>query len=358
MASFLTPITRRAFLRGTGAALASACIPSWAQDATPLATFFVIGDTHYLADIDAPETMDATSVACTSGLVATLNRLPGTAIPAESGGGTVPAPSGVLHAGDLIDTGDKTSKKHVAMQHTEWAAYVADFGITGTEGKLKFPVMDIAGNHDSPHGKGYPAEALAARQRSRKDHAGIKAISPNGLHYSWEWGGVHFVALGLIVGTESSVDRPRRYGAMDSLAFLREDLAAHHTTKDQPLVILHHVDVARYTAEKEGVDYTKWEWDPADVQAFHAALKGRKAATFHGHTHKRDIQRWNGQASTAKTETGIPVLNVDNSAHFGSPAQAFFHVELRADGLVVREYATKDRWQTGEWTSQVWRVAW
>lgn len=347
------PLTRRTFLRGTGAALASACLPAWADDAAPLITsFFVIGDTHYRADTAATDKLDAISATCTSGLVAVLNRLPGTAIPEAAGGGVVAPPIGVLHVGDLIDSGDKTDATHLAMQHTEWAAYLADFGLTGAEGRLKLPVMDIAGNHDCPHGTGYAAEQFVVRHRTRK---GLTAISANGLHYSWDWAGAHFIALGLIVGNDPTVTRPRRYAAMESLAFLREDLAAHHT-QDQPLIIMHHVDVARYTAEKEGTDYTKWEWDPADVHAFYRELKGRKCATFHGHTHKRDIQRWDGQST--KAATGLGVFNVDNSAHFGMESQAFFYVELRANGLLVREYASPDRWQTGAWTPQVWRNGW
>jgi hypothetical protein len=350
--SFSTVISRRAFLRGAGVALAGAWMPGLAADSgAPLASFFVIGDTHFLAEKESPDKMDPVSAACTRALVDTLNRLPGVEIPETAGGGKVAAPNGVLHAGDLIDTGDKTSPVHVAMQRTEWAAYVAEFGLTGTEGRLKFPVMEVAGNHDAPQGIGYAAEQLAVRHRSR---SGLKGISKNGLHYSWNWGGAHFVALGLIVGATASEPRKRRYAAMDSLAFLQEDLASN-TSKDQPLVVLHHVDVARYTAEKEGVDYGKWEWDPADVQAFYEALRGRRAVTFHGHTHKRDIQRWDGK--TAKAESGIGVFNVDNGAHFGSPSQALFYVELRGDGLVIREYATRDRWATGEWTPQVWRAA-
>jgi hypothetical protein len=344
-------ISRRAFLRHTSAALACSWIPGFAADsAPPLGTFFVVGDTHFRAVVETPEQMDPLSVACTRGLVDTLNRLPGTEIPETAGGGKVGTPRGVLHAGDLIDTGDKNSPAHLAMQRTEWAAYLAEFGMTGTEGRLKFPVMDIAGNHDAPQGRGYVAEQLAARHRSRK---ALKAVSENGLHYAWEWGGVHFVALGLIVGNEAAETRPRRYAAMNSLAFLREDLAAN-VSPDQPVVVLHHVDVARYTAEKENTDYTKWEWDPADVKAFHTALKGRRAITFHGHTHKRDVQKWDGLS--AKAAAGINVFNVDNSAHFGGPTQAFYYVELRGNGLLVREFATTDRWQTGEWTPQVWRA--
>ncbi|MFM8470813.1 MAG: metallophosphoesterase [Limisphaerales bacterium] len=341
--------SRRQFLAALGATAAAAALPARA-DTPPLTSFFVVSDTHFLADKNQPGQLDANSASDNRRLVDTLNRLPGTAFSEAVGGGTVPVPMGVLHSGDVIDTGDKSGPTQEAMQRTEWAAFAADYGLTGSEGRLKFPVFEIPGNHDSPHGAGHAIEQMVARQRARK---GLKAISKNGLHASWEWGGVHFATLGLIVGTDRTVNRKRRYAAMDSLAFLLEDLA--NTPKDQPLVLMHHVDMARYTVAKPDTDYTKWEWDPADVAAFYSAIKGRRAAIFYGHTHVRNVFKWDG--SSTKAEQGIAVFNVDNSAHFSGPAQAFFHVEVRGDGLTVREFETRDGWQTGTWTPQVWRAA-
>ena len=344
-------LNRRRFLTGSAAALAGAYLAPGARAATaPLTSFFVLGDTHFLADKNEPEKMTANSAAYTSRLVDTLNKLPGTEFSGEAGGGTVPAPNGVLHVGDVIDTGDKTGPVPLAMQRTEWAAYVAQFGLTGTEGRLRYPVIEIAGNHDAPQGTGHAIEQMAARQRVRKN---LKAISKNGVHSSWEWGGVHFVTLGLIVGTDSSVDRKRRYAALDSLAFLKEDLA--NTPKDRPLVIMHHVDMARYTVAKPDVDYTKWEWDPADVAAFHSTIKERRAAIFYGHTHRREIFRWDGNST--KADNGVAVFNSNKAAHFSGPVQAFFHVEVRGDGLLVRERETGDGWLTSSWTPQVWKAA-
>lgn len=341
--------SRRQFLAALSATAATAAFPTRAAT-PPLTSFFVIGDTHFLADKTQPDKLDANSANYTARLVDTLNRLPGTEFSEAVGSGKVPVPSAVLHVGDVIDTGDKNGATQLAMQRTEWAAFVAQFGLTGSEGRLKFPVVEIAGNHDAPQGTGHAIEQMATRQRTRKN---LKAISKNGLHSSWEWGGVHFASLGLIVGTDKSVERKRRYAAMDSLAFLLEDLA--NTPKDQPLVLMHHVDMARYTVAKPATDYTKWEWDPADVAAFYAAIKGRRTAIFYGHTHVRNVFRWDG--SSTKAADGVAVFNVDNSAHFSGPAQAFFHVEVRGDGLTVREFETRDGWQTGTWTPQVWRAA-
>lgn len=57
-----------------------------------------------------------------------------------------------------------------------------------------------------------------------------------------------------------------------------------------------------------------------------------------------------------KNNAGISVFNTDNASHFASDAQAFFYVESRSGKLLVREYQTKDRWQTGFWTPVSWNA--
>lgn len=130
------------------------------------------------------------------------------------------------------------------MQNIEWSAFADDYGLTGSDGRLKMPVYEIAGNHDSPHGQGWAIEKIIERNKRRP---GVVNISENGLHYSWDWGAAHFVNLGLIVGTQKSVARNRRYAAIDSLDFLVADLRDKVGTDGKPLVITHHVDTARYT---------------------------------------------------------------------------------------------------------------
>lgn len=343
-------MTRRSFLRCGGVLVGGLSFAENAVRPAPLCSFFVIGDTHFLADREMPSQMDETSVAYTDGLVRMLNGLKGTRIPGALGGGTVNEVAGVLHAGDVVDSADKGGAVYEAMQRTEWARYEQVFGMTGVEGALRMPVMEIGGNHDGPRGTGHVIDRLAARQRSRK---GLKGISSNGLHYSWEWGGVHFIALGLIVGTDLSVARKRRYAACESLDFLREDLA-RNVAAGQPVVILHHVDVARYSVMKPGADVAGWEWDPADVKAYHQTIRGHRAAVFYGHTHRRDVFRWDG--SGARSVSGFPVFNVDNSSHFGDPRQALFYVEMSQTSLRVREFATKDGWESGTWSPEMWEM--
>lgn len=313
--------------------------------------FYVIGDTHYLADREQPTVLDPRAGEICGKLVDTLNQLPGTEIPESAGGGRVGQPRGVIHAGDVIDSGDKQGGVTGEMQRTEWAAFARDYGLTGRDGRLKMPVYEVWGNHDSPHGKGHALDQIAVRNKTRPD---VEHVSANGLHYSWNWGPAHFVNLGLIVGGDRSVARRRRYAALDSLDFLVADLKDKVGSSGRPVIITHHVDIARYTGACDlAVDAGSKEWDPCDVRAFHSALKGYNiAAIFYGHTHARNVFRWDGESP--KAQAGIPVFNTDNASHFSGNAQAFFYVELRTGQLTVREFQTKDRWATGFFTPQTW----
>jgi hypothetical protein len=126
-----------------------------------------------------------------------------------------------------------------------------------------------------------------------------------------------------------------------------------------PVVITHHVDVARYSGPCDPQQPPKGnpEWDPCDVHAYHRAIsKYNVAALLYGHTHVRKIFRWDGTPKEP-AQGGVSVFNTDNAGHFNSLTQAFLHFEIGAKEMVVREFATKDRWETGAWTSQVWRFA-
>jgi predicted phosphodiesterase len=335
-------------------AAAAAGLPAWLQAGAPNATdypvaFFLVGDTHFLANKEEPAKLDDRSAAVTGRLVDLLNTLPGTEIPQDAGGGKVLAPRGVIHAGDCIDTGDKSNVK---MQETEWAAFTDAYGLTGGDGQLKVPVYEVHGNHDSPRGDGLAVRKIVERNKTRP---GVSNTSQNGVHYSWDWGRVHFVCLGIVVGQVGDVTRRRRYAPLGSLEFLVGDLKDNVGTSDKPVVITQHVDMLRY-AQPLPVDDKKaegMEWDPADVKGFHDALKGYNiAAILYGHTHARNVYRWDGSNKAAKE--GIPTFNVDNSSHYAGKQQAFFYFEVHADRAVVREYRTADAWETGFWTPQSW----
>ena len=360
MTSSTQPLTRRAFLQqsaagATATAVGLRAFPGALADEASAAevAFFVVGDTHYLANRERPAEIDDKSADVCERLVETLNQLAGTEIPEAAGGGKVLAPAGVIHVGDVIDTGDKNGAAQNEMQRTELARFREDYGLTGKDGRLKYPVFEIAGNHDSPHGGGPFIDTIKERNKSRP---GVVNVSDNGVHYSWDWGGTHFVNLGLIVGTDAAVSRRRRYAALDSLAFLVSDLKKHVGESGRPVVLTHHVDIARYSVacDPQAAPDSK-EWDPCDVHAFHKAIKDYKVAgIFYGHTHARSVFQWDG--ASVKANSGIRVFNNDNSSYFASDAQAFFYVESRGGKLLVREYQTKDRWQAGFWTPMNWNT--
>lgn len=355
-------IRRRNFLGGVGAGLAgglqwprsvlSGGLSGFDSEADVPVAFLMISDTHVLADAADPSQLDARCVAVTSRFVDRLNVLAGTEIPESAGGGKVRELRGVIHGGDCIDTGDKP---RVEMQRTEWAGFEDFYGLTGRDGRLQLPLYEVHGNHDSPRGDGYAVQRIRARN---SDRLGLSAVSENGLHYSWDWGPVHFVNLGIVVGEVSEPARRRRYAPLGSLQFLQEDLQKCVGSSNRPIVLTHHIDVLRYsqslpveTAKAEGM-----EWDPADVRAYYEALRGyRVAGVLYGHTHGRNIFRWDGTSKAAKS--GIPTFNCDNSSHFGGVQQAILYFEIWPDRVLVREYGTKDAWETASWTPQVWEFS-
>lgn len=316
-------------------------------------SFFLVGDTHYLADKDAPDQLDERSRRVTTGLIDTLNELPGTSIPETAAGGIVAHPHGVIHAGDLIDSGDKNGKSWERMQATEWDAYTADFGVDGRDGRLKYPVFEVHGNHDGPHGKGLAIDGIVERNKQR---GGLAGISSNGLHCSWDWGPLHLLNLGIVVGQVPDVTQRRRYDPMGSLEFLVKDLRERVGDSGRPVVITHHIDLARYTTPCDATDPANLnrEWHPCDVRGFYNAIRDYNViAILYGHTHARKVLTWDG--SSTRAERGISVFNVDNSSHFHSDNQAFLYFEIGPDEILVRECATTDGWQGYQWTPQVWK---
>jgi hypothetical protein len=286
-------------------------------------------------------------------LVEWLNRLPGTAIPGGAGGGVVAQPHGVLHAGDMIDNGDKGAAR-MAMMETETEAWTADWGLNGGDGRLRWPVREVHGNHDGPRGDTVTVREVIARNKRRR---GLTGVSDNGLHYSWDWAGVHFVALGIVVGDAPEVQRKRRYAPLGSLPFLRADLEQHVGSTGRPVVLLHHVDVHRYSIPVPDEKAAQSEWDYGDALAFYETLKPyRVAACICGHTHARRVVRWAG-GKDEKGTGGVPFLNTDNAGHYAKPEQAILYVEVAPAELRVREFFTRDGWATGAWTPQLWKPA-
>ena len=358
-------LPRRSFLKlGMGVSAAWWARSARAESDQPKAvlppvSFVVVGDTHYFAMATEPSRMQAASRAYNTGLINTLNTLSGREISGAAGGGQVKPLTAVLHVGDLIDSGDKNGAIIQEMQKTEWAEWQKDYGLNGKDGRLNLPVYEIHGNHDGPHGKGIVLEGIAERNHRR---TGLTGLSPNGMHYSWDAGQVHFVHLGITVGQVKDVKRARRYDPMDSLDFLVTDLAKHVGKTGRPVVIAHHVDFARYCGVVADDIVLKNEWDYADVAAFYEALKPyRVAGIFYGHTHARGVYAWTGPKPLPvivgrPAPVGIPTFNTAQASHFGKPAHALLYVEVHAHDIWVRELATTDGWETSVWSPLAWRL--
>ncbi|MDG2224096.1 MAG: metallophosphoesterase [Rubripirellula sp.] len=345
-------VSRRDVLAASAAAVATTGNCFGNETPPDPVAFFLVGDTHYFANKDKPQQLDPRSRRMTTGLVNTLNALPGTSISEAAGGGTVAIPKGVIHAGDLIDSGDKNGRQWEAMQRTEWEAFESDFGITGQVGRLRYPTFEVHGNHDGPQARGIAIDGIIARNHKR---TGLTGRSASGLHCSWDWGPVHLVNLGIVVGQVPEVTQRRRYAPMNSLDFLVADLKEHVGDSRRPVVITHHIDLARYSREckADDPDNLNREWHPCDVRGFYNSIRDYNVvAILHGHTHVRNVLHWDGKST--RSDQGISVFNVDNSAHFHGGKQAFFYFEISNGNILVRECSTNDGWESYQWTPQVW----
>lgn len=319
--------------------------------------FIVSGDPQYLAEKSAaPQALDPFSEEANARFIALVKALPGAAIPDKFGGGTVSDDLlGILVAGDLIDSADKTGGHYPAMQQFEWQRYRRDYGLTGKDGALPFPVYELHGNHDGPQADTFIIEAIIERNRTRP---GLVNRSANGLHYSWDWGPLHLVNLGMFVGSGEARRNDHHYAPKSSLEFLQADLAKHVGDSGRPVVLAFHL-------HPNGPEF---DWPREDLIALMRTIRSHNIiALFHGHTHGSPPSRlqWDGTQFGNELPRGIDVFNPDDSGAAktdpklpGQPVgikHGFLYVELidRAgtadDEFVVRSIATDDNWATHRW---------
>jgi len=228
-------------------------------------TFFSISDSHY----EATDGENTAKIAA----VNRMNTLPGIAYPGDVEAGTVQRPRGVLALGDLIDDGANNT-----LGPQQWAKWKVDFGVNG-EGTLNFPVYEGFGNHDLNASK-FVQNDIKARTLIRP---GVSNVSPNGLHYSWDWDDVHFIQLNLYPGNEpNSTPYSPIHDPEYALDFLIADLAENVGTTGRPVVIMHHFD-PRDT----------WWYDWAKTLYYNAIKNYNVICIIHGHT-GTGIYNWNG----------------------------------------------------------------
>ena len=178
--------------------------------------FIVCGDPQYHAEKSAtPQALDPYSEEAMERFIRLAGSLAGKEIPDSLGGGKVSNDLlGMIVTGDLIDSADKNGGAYPAMQRFEWKRYKADFGLTGKDWRLPYPVYELHGNHDGPQGDTFIIEDIIARNKKRP---GLTKISENGLHYSWDWGPLHLVNLGMFAGTGDKRRKDHHYAPRSSL---------------------------------------------------------------------------------------------------------------------------------------------
>jgi cytolysin (calcineurin-like family phosphatase) len=242
-----------------------------------------------------------------------MNRITAVTWPDDLGGGTIEAPRGVVVLGDLIDDGDRGSNGRKSSEE-QYRLFLADFGLDGTDGLLKFPAFEGWGNHDGPpEGKekyGFSSQGqIRKRNQVRKQKDLLSNLSGNGLHYSWDWDDVHFVQLNLYPADKQREGvrySPVWHDPQGSLSFLKTDLAEKVGRSGRPVVLMSHC----------GFD-TDW-WVKQDWKETYDAAKDYNVVLYlYGHT-GTGVRQWapDGEArkwdciNDGHTDAGFFVIQI------------------------------------------------
>ncbi len=186
-------------------------------------TFFVATDPHYGKNqLNNDELTNKEAIY-------DMNRLPTTFYPSIMGERMVGVPEGVIVTGDLTDSGFYWQWFGFSFfRFLHWDGFITDYGLNG-ENLLNFPVLEGLGNHDELAWGKTVKWHIKERNKKRKQQLNL---SDNGLHYSWDWEGVHFVELNIYPGDTKE--------AANSLTFLKYDLQNNLTDPKMTLILFHH----------------------------------------------------------------------------------------------------------------------
>lgn len=226
--------------------------------------FILISDTHYGAKNSISFPMEE------------INQLQETRLPFPPFQKAKPI-TGLIHCGDILD----------APGDSAYQLFLNDFGLLG-EKKCQFPVYELFGNHDGGW-EGPVRQGMLSRNPLRP---GICRISENGLHYSWDWEGVHFVALNSYPGNEWDdtcqwchyFKDPFKY-PQHSLDFLKEDLKSLENP-DAPIILLQHYGWDSFSL--------LW-WTEAEREEYFEVIRDYQIlGIFHGHNHAVEQRIWKG----------------------------------------------------------------
>jgi cytolysin (calcineurin-like family phosphatase) len=270
-------------------------------------TFIATSDVHY----DAFENEDRNGRVRDT--LRHMNEIGSLAWPAQLGGGTIARPRAVVVLGDVLDDGDRMFQEKVQGAQ-QWEYFKADFGLDGTDGLLKFPVFEGAGNHDGPPAgrekSGFSFQAEEKKRNAlRKEKGWLANLAAGGLHYSWNFGDVHFVQLNLYPADQQHAlikYSPQYHDPQGALTFLKQDLASQVGTSGRPVVLMSHC----------GFDTDWWHLD--DWKALYEAVKPYNVILYlYGHT-GTGLRDWKPEGeekplnciNTGQTENGFFVVQI------------------------------------------------
>lgn len=278
-----------------------------------------------------------------------MNRIAGREWPVQAGGGVIAKPRGVLVLGDVIDDGDRKQGGR-NLSDEQYRFFLADFGLDGTDGLLKTPVFEGWGNHDGPPvGKeksGFSFQArLKSRNETRKAKGLISNVSPNGLHYSWDWDGVHFIQLNIYPANrqrEGVRYSPVWHDPQHALDFMKSDLADKVGGSGRPVVLMSHC----------GFD-TDW-WTKDDWKEVYNAAKDYNVVLYlYGHS-GTGIRKWAPEGETiqwdcindSQTEKGFFIIRItDNRLQAAMRTMAGIRYEKTADGKTSHQWDGAWEWK-------------
>ncbi|MFB0534056.1 MAG: OmpL47-type beta-barrel domain-containing protein, partial [Anaerolineae bacterium] len=183
-------------------------------------------------------------------------------------------------------------------------------------------VYDGWGNHDQD-GDAWPDifQEIGGRNRS-----GL--VSQRDGHYSWDWGGVHFVQLNLFPSNSAC----NGLDPKNSLAFLQTDLATNVGNTNKPVVLIHHGhlrsgDLCVVT-------------DANRVSYWNAIANYNVIAIFDGHIHSGDgtssgkpwFEEWRRPSGGVGGPISIPTFEAGPSKPIGGWLGGYFlKVEIGED---------------------------
>ena len=319
------------------AALAADKTPTGERDVTFLST----SDCHY--NYGKGEAHNAGNLET----IRAMNAVTDISWPDELGGDRVKAPKAVVILGDCIDDGDM-ARDGVKISEKQNEVFLEQFGFDGTDGMLRYPAFEAWGNHDGPpagkekNGFSFQAQ-LKERNKLRKEKGLIKDISESGMQYSWDWGDVHFVNLGIYVADKQREGiryDPVWHDPQGALTFLKADLAKNVGNSGRPVVLMAHM----------GMDTDWWvKEDWADL--YNAVNKYNIVAYVYGHS-GTGIRDWSPDGKGKKW------LMIND----GQTESKFFVIQLKGNqlryGLRIKKFIpTKKKTAEGK-PIEVWNGEW